>query len=491
MQYRKIIFALFGIFFSVNLFATHNVGGYITVTQIAPLTFQAKIVTFTKMSSIQADRDTLNLNWGDNSQSERVVRSNGPIGSHGIPLGVAIGNDIKMNEYISGFHTYPGYLCEYIISVSDPNRVSNIININHGGSGNINPGGSVNVPLYFETRIRPQSQNHCMNSSPVLETHPHFFALTTDTLTFNMTASDHDGDSLSFEFTTPLQASGFPVPNYVLPHQIVPGPNNQISIHPVTGEIKWHSPQRLGIYVVAVKISEWKNGELYGNTIVDFNITVYPDTSSRPHFTTNWQLDSTGAYSFTVIPGDTLQLDFSATADIIFFAGEIFRLASSPDFNFTGIAPSLQGNFYWIPDVADARITPYITTFRAGKNHSIGTYLNDLTVSIYVSGAPLPAVCAQTSNCFTSVSENGKPYDTRLYPNPFTHQFQIELSAQSAGENLSLQLFDVQGKQIRQVFTHGATNLLIERGNLPAGIYIYRLTKENGERVAEGKVAAL
>ncbi|MFK7982411.1 MAG: hypothetical protein AB8G86_20685, partial [Saprospiraceae bacterium] len=82
------IFLTFGLFFFglADLAATHNRAGEISVEQIDALTIKAMITTYTKASSIQADRDSLTLCWGDGN-CELLVRINGPIGNSGIPAG--------------------------------------------------------------------------------------------------------------------------------------------------------------------------------------------------------------------------------------------------------------------------------------------------------------------------------------------------------------------------------------------------------------------
>ena len=70
-------------------FATHHRAGSIWIEQIGPLTIRATIITYTKASSVAADRDTLDLNWGDGSPLQKVARSNG--GGRGVLLAAAIG----------------------------------------------------------------------------------------------------------------------------------------------------------------------------------------------------------------------------------------------------------------------------------------------------------------------------------------------------------------------------------------------------------------
>ena len=88
----KRLLVLILICFSVYGFATHNRAGEIHIEQIGPLKIRATIITWTKTSSVNADRDTLEINWGD-GMIQKVKRSNG--GGSGVPLA----NDIKYNTY--------------------------------------------------------------------------------------------------------------------------------------------------------------------------------------------------------------------------------------------------------------------------------------------------------------------------------------------------------------------------------------------------------
>lgn len=41
-----------------------------------------------------------------------------------------------------------------------------------------------------------------------------------------------------------------------MPDLISPGPDNQLSIDPISGDIEWDNPQRDGEYVMAMRINE-------------------------------------------------------------------------------------------------------------------------------------------------------------------------------------------------------------------------------------------
>ena len=67
---KKVIATILCAFISTMTFATHNRAGEIWVEQVSALRFRAHIVTYTKESSVQADRDSLQINW--RSEERRV-----------------------------------------------------------------------------------------------------------------------------------------------------------------------------------------------------------------------------------------------------------------------------------------------------------------------------------------------------------------------------------------------------------------------------------
>src|SRR4051812_10298808 len=117
----KFILRLFFLFFLMTLsfsgYATHNRAGEITYEFVGAnaqdLTYKVTITTYTKTSSIQADRPSLpDVAWGDGSTAT-FVRS----------IKTDLPNDISVNTYINS-HTYAGN-GSYLISFTDPNRNAN------------------------------------------------------------------------------------------------------------------------------------------------------------------------------------------------------------------------------------------------------------------------------------------------------------------------------------------------------------------------------
>ena len=115
----KIIIIFLLIIVSSGLYATHNRAGEISFVQKGPLTFEATITLYTKTSSVAADRDSVEIFWGDGS-SQFLRRSNG--------WGYPQPNDVKISYYV-GTHTYPAR-GTYTMSMLDPNRIAGILNVN-------------------------------------------------------------------------------------------------------------------------------------------------------------------------------------------------------------------------------------------------------------------------------------------------------------------------------------------------------------------------
>ena len=187
-------------FFSVKSMATHNRSGEITYTHIAGFTYEFTITTYTKSSSIDADRPILDINWGD-----------GNVDSIPRTQEVFLPNDIKANKYTAR-HTYSGPFT-YIVSMGDPNRIDGILNI----------GNSVNALFFLEDTVKILNPNFFgFNSSPQLLYPPLDYGNVDIPFIHNPNAFDPDGDSLYYEIVPPKGGPGIDVPDYFSPTLIRP-----------------------------------------------------------------------------------------------------------------------------------------------------------------------------------------------------------------------------------------------------------------------------
>ncbi len=356
---RQLLLLAFACLMNLPSYGTHNRAGEIIYELIGPLTYRVSIYTYTKESSIQADRDSLELDWGDGIV-EVLPRTNGPMqgGNH---IGETLGNDIKENIYV-GEHTYGGAQNMFILSVSDPNRIANIININQGNS--------VNVLFYIEDTIfmyPPASLGY--NNSPILLNKPIDFANRLDTFFHNPNAHDPDDDSLHFSLIKPLQAHGIPVPNYQYPDEISPGPDNKFNIDPRTGELEWAVPQEVGIYNIAILIREYRGDAAIhmGSMIRDMQIIVYDEPNDPPRIC---NIKDTCIIAGSTFIDSICALDPDGHSVTLTAAGGPFEVSNSPaQFTSFGSGANVTGVFEWSTECSHIRKQFYQVVFKAEDNY--------------------------------------------------------------------------------------------------------------------------
>lgn len=358
---KKSLLLLFIVFVAqLHVLASHNRAGEITYfhrpDENNQYRYEIIITTYTKQSSVDADRDSLTINWGDNS-STLLPRNNGEI-IDGNFIGEPIGNDIKKNTY-SGFHNYPGP-GEYLLWMQDLNRVDSIVNINYGSS--------INEPFYIENTLKIKDpQFFSFNNSPQLLQPPIDFAGLGVPYIHNPNAFDVDGDSLHFELIVPEVATDQAVSNYDFPNQVTPGPNNSYFINPVTGEFIWDAPQQTGIYNIAIRISEFREDLCIGTMRRDMQIIVVETDNLPPELSA---LNDT-----CIIAGNTIENIIEATDNdpeiIIGGFGGSFEGENSPsiltiDSMVNGFT---QATFSWETNCNHILSQPYTIVIKAEDNN--------------------------------------------------------------------------------------------------------------------------
>ncbi len=404
--------------------ATHNRAGEITYVQTDALAIDATVTIYTKASSISADRDTIEICWGDGTCSS-LVRANGPIsGSPGVPSGEILPNDIKKNEY-KGSHVYPG-LGHYELTSEDPNR--------NGGICNVNFPFSLDMPFFLRSTVTffdPIFQ--AFNSSPILTQPPIDIACVGQPFFHNPGAFDPDGDSLAFVLAVPLQSANKEVEDYQLP----PEPPNTITINPVTGNLIWaspHTPCTSGEYNVAFWIIEYRNGIPIDTMLRDMQIRVVECNNLPPQIEAPREI--------CVIAGELVEFDVTATAPIsepdqlvnLTALGGPFELGASFDTIDTYMPQPLTSTFRWQTTCNDISNEYYQVIFRSADNFPItidvenGTeivYLSTLfVVRIKVVGPPPEDLFAEAMQQNINLSWE-KPYDCEFADGDFFKGFTV------------------------------------------------------------------
>ncbi|WP_343605433.1 PKD domain-containing protein [Fluviicola sp.] len=167
-----------------------------------------------------------------------------------------------------------GYIVSYQRCCRGPN-VTNLINPDDTG-------------LTLQAFIPPAGGNHYINNSARFTNYPPLVICNNEDLNFDHSATDADGDSLSYELVTPnAGASSFnpapnpiPAPPYPLVNwggsfnQAIPlGPGSTTTIDPVTGHL-FVDANNLGLYVVGIRVNEWRDGIIINSVTRDFLFRV-------------------------------------------------------------------------------------------------------------------------------------------------------------------------------------------------------------------------
>jgi len=184
----------------------------------------------------------------------------------------------------------------------------------------VNPGSTGST---YQTTI-PGSNLVVCNSSPRFNNFPPIAVCLGDTLKFDHSATDPDGDSLVYELCSTYHggsvANPMPVPTSPPPFNPITfsppfsaayplASNPAISIDPSTGFMT-AVPNQVGQYVVGVCVREYRNGVLLGVHQRDFQFNVTAcliNTQAGFSFNTNLQTEPDGSY---FICGD-LPVNFS------------------------------------------------------------------------------------------------------------------------------------------------------------------------------------
>ncbi len=145
-----------------------------------------------------------------------------------------------------------------------------------------------NTGLTLSTHIPGLETGFYANSSPRFKNFPPLLLCNNDQLIFDHSATDPDGDVLVYSLVTPLAGADAitpaPAPPPAPPYYPVTWSNGFSASSPLglgsntlinsnTGLLT-SSPQTLGLFVVGIRVQEFRNGVLIGQTVRDFLFKV-------------------------------------------------------------------------------------------------------------------------------------------------------------------------------------------------------------------------
>ncbi len=346
MLKKWLLFTVF-LYCAFSLYATHNRSGDITYKYLYGNTYEFTITTCTKLSS-EANRDKLEIHYGD-GQTDTLPRT---------LFYDFSATDTKQNYY-TGIHTFTGP-GSYLINVEDPNRNSNILNINNS----VDKIFCVQTLLIISPFLGKPNNSLQISDCPCPE-----IACSGKPWVYNMGVYDPDGDSLAYSII-PCKGEGcldMPIPGEYQYPDIVGG--GVLSIDPVFGTINWVSPMIVGEYNLAILIREFRAGFQIGYVIRDMQVTVNGlCLNNAPEIQL---INDTCVFANDTIVQNLFASDTPATpADNPILTWSVFGEAYTFSPNPATFVPFATGNpisgvFSWTPSCTTVRNTPYNFIFEA------------------------------------------------------------------------------------------------------------------------------
>jgi hypothetical protein len=248
-----------------------------------------------------------------------------------------------------------------------------------------------------------------------------------------------------------------------------------------------------------MKITEWKNGSVYGYIRPDLSISIGTTLPTNPTFSgISASATSPGIYAYNVAPGDTLDValvfaDSTADSTALYVYGEPVNIAHVLADTFIVQQLSLTSDsvrLVWAIDSSLSRNYPYTIIFSGvSYSHSGLTQQklqHDIIALVNVSGP-------YTNDCWPLLPYTGidelKGYNELIsYPNPADQTVYIPIPKDANIRNLQLNLYTVTGQEQNVKYSLQEGKLAIDRGKLPAGMYFFSLNSGDDGLTGKGKI---
>ncbi|WP_439881545.1 T9SS type A sorting domain-containing protein [Pontibacter sp. MBLB2868] len=440
--------------------ATHILGGYISYTVDPQYSFKYNFrLTVASDDVSQADDPIVEINMGDGNVVRVPKKASIPYG------------DQSSLEIFEWSHIYLQY-GSYIVAWTGINRNPNILNI-------AGPSDLLTQYIYTSVNISAfkLNRNSVRTALP-----PKAVAFTGEPFKMNLIAYDADGDNLTYEFVPSFNkdyGSGTvgPIQGYQIPAGLTIDK---------FGEMHWQSPTAKGEYALSVKITEYREGQVMGYTVVDFQIIV-ADRTQEPKVTllNKERLRITPDGAILARANDKLKLEFyvenaSATVDQL-------SARQLSDLDTLDLATPV----VTARDSANGKaITLELTaeSFLIRDNvYTIGlqgrTVTRPAAPFIVKLGWEFVYIIVEAQQ--TTASPGSEELNaTLVYPNPVQDSFIIDAPA---AHDLSWQLYDATGKIVTQSVLKPGKNAVKRSPGLSAGLYTYRISSSN-KLIKSGKL---
>lgn len=453
---KKItLLLLFMIGCIIPTYATHLMGGEITVQDLGNQEYQVNLIVY---------RDTIGIPMATNA----LINFDGPNGasfSINIPYDSVIsGNLLPMYPY--GVEVY--YFVDTVtlagngkwdIFWDDCCRNLAILNLS----------APLNESMTLFTSI--VTDTNSSNSSPFFLVPAAIFLPQNTPWQYNPLPFDPDGDSLHWSIDQPLNDTGLYCLGYVTPSSAA---SNPFSIDPITGTISWEADV-VGNYVASILVDQYRNGVWVGEIRRDMQFIVVPTGQGLPLWSNLSTLptDVNSNYAFNLTAGVPFKLEMVAThsdpTQVVYMEAysEIFQLPQT-DAIFTESINSTEtiGELIWQPLGPDFRERSYQVVFRV----SDGFFTDDRTVLLNVN-TPL------------TIEESTTSMEIKVFPNPATNLVYLEIN-HSKDQSAMLDVYSINGKMMvtqKTVQVNSGSNIFVmETESWLPGTYLIHVEGSEG-----------
>ena len=335
----KWILCIFILLFSFQVHASHLIGGDITYRCINPQTNRFEIIFTLYQDCLDGNPQAI----ADDNPSYYAIFQNGSNTAY--QTGSLNAQQIQIipsgfsNDCINNFPNTCLQMMRFRLETTLAPSTSGYTFVyqrccRNGTISNIYDPGNTGVT--FKATIPPFANGECPNNSAIFKNSPPQIICANNPFSFDFSATDADGDSLSYRLCTAYKGASTqdvapgapnnpPVPPppytpiaYLPPYnpQMPLSGNPQLAINPVTG-IMTGTPSSVGRYVVTVCVDEWRNGVMINTNSRDLQFVItncskavvaqIPQFSDEPNtyivecknnFTIKFFNQSTGGFSY-------------------------------------------------------------------------------------------------------------------------------------------------------------------------------------------------
>ena len=447
---KKLLLVLVACFtFTTGTFASHMMGGQITISHISGMDYHLKYTAYRDMTGIPIG--TLAMIYFVDSTS-------------GANFTTTIPYDSLVTVLVPGVEEYV-----YETDVTFPNTGNWAIHYEEccRNAAILNMAQPSGESHYFYTNFLVDT----MNSSPVFLNPPIVLAQDSVPFYYNPLPFDADGDSIAWSLDIPLSMNGAQVLGYSLPPSDSLFPFN---MDPLTGEITF-LPNTLGNFQVSLRVKEYRNGVQIGEITRDMQIIVVPSSNRPANVSVNSNTFPYNSKNYTVAPG----APFNLTVSVIDLDGQNLRLSGAGEalllsnnpavFTPINAASCAGGTLSWTPTAAQARTAPYVIGIRVTEEYNSQVFQSDLSISLRVGN----------SAGLNSINSNA---NFSLSPNPSNGTFNLQFTTASA-EPVRVSVMTITGKVVSSFvnsqIVNGVNVIMVNDLGLSKGIYMVQLEQNN------------